>query len=69
MFICQCAAVTDTAIAQAVQAGAKTLAQACRLTGAGRDCGACVFSVKKLLSASSQVRAMAGQHAALAATA
>ncbi|HEY7009907.1 MAG TPA: (2Fe-2S)-binding protein [Jatrophihabitantaceae bacterium] len=49
MYICQCAAVSDTSVTRAVDAGATTLAQVCRLTGAGRDCGMCVFSVKHVM--------------------
>jgi bacterioferritin-associated ferredoxin len=49
MIVCQCAVVSDRDIAAAHAAGARTLAQACMATGAGRDCGSCVFSVKHLL--------------------
>jgi bacterioferritin-associated ferredoxin len=33
-----------------VDSGARTLSQVCRITGAGRVCGSCVFSVKRLLN-------------------
>ncbi len=49
MIVCQCHVVNDTAIAAALDAGARTLGQVCRATGAGRDCGACVFSVRRLV--------------------
>jgi bacterioferritin-associated ferredoxin len=49
VIFCHCAAVSDRAVATAVEAGARTVAQVCRATGAGRDCGSCVFSVKKLI--------------------
>ncbi len=49
MIFCHCAVVSDRAVATAVEAGARTVAQVCRATGAGRDCGSCVFSVKKLI--------------------
>jgi bacterioferritin-associated ferredoxin len=49
MIVCQCAVVSDRDIVAAHEAGAHTLAQACMATGAGRDCGSCVFSVKQLL--------------------
>ena len=48
MIVCQCRVVNDSAIAAAVDEGATTLAEVCRATGAGTDCGACVFSVKAL---------------------
>ncbi|GAA4404614.1 hypothetical protein GCM10023168_17530 [Fodinibacter luteus] len=49
MIVCHCHVVNDAAIARAVEAGASNLAQVCRSTGAGRDCGACVFSVRRLV--------------------
>ncbi len=47
MIICHCTVVTDQCISHAVQSGARTTAEVCRFTGAGQDCGACVFSVKR----------------------
>ena len=47
MILCHCHVVSDRAVATAVVSGARTLAGVCRSTGAGRDCGACVFSVRK----------------------
>jgi bacterioferritin-associated ferredoxin len=47
MILCHCHVVSDRAVATAVLSGARTLAGVCRSTGAGRDCGACVFSVRK----------------------
>lgn len=49
MIICQCAVVSDDSIRVAVNEGARSVAQVCRVTGAGRDCGSCVFTVKRLL--------------------
>lgn len=49
MIVCQCAVVSDRDLAAAVQGGARTLGQACRQTGAGQDCGSCVFSLKRVL--------------------
>jgi bacterioferritin-associated ferredoxin len=49
MILCHCHVVTDGAVATAVLGGARTLGSVCRSTGAGRDCGACVFSVKKAI--------------------
>ena len=54
MIVCQCAVVNERAVDAAVAAGASTLGQVCRSTGAGRDCGTCVFSVKRALDASLQ---------------
>lgn len=49
MIVCHCEVVNDRAVAAAVQAGARTLAQVCNATGAGKNCGSCIFSLKRLL--------------------
>ena len=50
MIICQCAVVSDRVVTEAVASGARSLAQVCRATDAGRDCGACVFNVKRVIT-------------------
>jgi bacterioferritin-associated ferredoxin len=49
VIVCHCHVVNDAAVAAAIDAGARTLAEVCRSTGAGRGCGACVFSVRRLV--------------------
>ena len=49
MIVCQCQVVSDRTIHAAVADGARTLAAVCSATGAGRDCGTCVFSVKAVM--------------------
>ena len=49
MIVCHCNVVNDRAVTGAIDAGARTLAGVCAATGAGRACGSCVFSVKRLL--------------------
>ncbi|WOQ18166.1 (2Fe-2S)-binding protein [Raineyella sp. W15-4] len=49
MIVCQCKVVTDRDIRAAVDRGARTMAQVCRVTGAGTECGRCVFTVRRLL--------------------
>ena len=49
MIVCHCKVVNDLAVARAVDAGARTVSQVCQATGAGRDCGSCVFTLKRLL--------------------
>ncbi len=49
VIVCHCRVVTDRAVADAVRAGARSLGSACKATGAGQDCGACVFSLKRLV--------------------
>ena len=67
MIVCHCHVVNDAATAAAVDAGARTLGQVCRSTGAGSDCGSCVFSVRRLVCehVSRQVpESVEAQHAA-----
>ena len=49
MIVCHCQVVNDDAVATAIDNGARTVAQVCGATGAGRDCGSCVFTLKRLL--------------------
>ena len=49
MIVCHCEVVSDRAVAAAYESGARTLAEVCQGTGAGKNCGACVFSLKRLL--------------------
>jgi bacterioferritin-associated ferredoxin len=50
VIICHCAVVSDRSVIKAVDSGARTLAQVCRATDAGQDCGACVFNVKRVIT-------------------
>jgi len=59
MIICHCEVVSDRTVVAAIGDGARTLAQVCRATGAGRNCGGCVFSLKAVL----------GQHGPVASSA
>jgi bacterioferritin-associated ferredoxin len=49
VIVCHCGVVDEQQVAAAIDAGARTVASVCRSTGAGRDCGVCVFSVKRLV--------------------
>ena len=49
MIFCHCAVVSDREVAEAIEAGARTVAQVCRATGAGQQCGSCVFSVRRVV--------------------
>ena len=49
MIVCHCHVVNDRAVTEAIEDGARTVADLCRATGAGRNCGGCVFSLKRLL--------------------
>lgn len=65
MILCHCYVVSDRAVETAVRSGATTLAGVCRSTGAGTDCGSCVFSVKKAISAAETLLASAALDARL----
>ena len=67
MIVCHCHVVNDAAIAAAVDAGARTRGRGCRSPGPRSDCGACVFSVRRLVCehVSRQVpESVEAQHAA-----
>jgi bacterioferritin-associated ferredoxin len=49
VIVCHCMVVNDDDVDRAVANGARTLAQVCGATGAGRNCGSCVFTLKRLL--------------------
>ena len=49
MIFCHCAVVGDREVAEAVAAGADTVASVCKATGAGQQCGSCIFSVRRVL--------------------
>jgi bacterioferritin-associated ferredoxin len=49
VIVCHCKVVNDQAITRAIDGGARTVSQVCQATGAGRDCGSCVFALKRLL--------------------
>ena len=49
MIVCHCAVVSDRTIHAALADGARTVSAVCGATGAGQDCGTCVFSVKAVI--------------------
>jgi bacterioferritin-associated ferredoxin len=49
VIVCHCKVVNDRDVVDAVQSGARTLGSVCRSTGAGSDCGVCVFSIRRLI--------------------
>jgi bacterioferritin-associated ferredoxin len=49
VIVCHCRVVNDDAVGRAIGQGARTVSQICGATGAGRDCGSCVFTLKRLL--------------------
>jgi bacterioferritin-associated ferredoxin len=49
MIVCHCAVVSRSDIAGAMAAGAQTVSEVCRRTGAAQNCGTCVFSVRQVV--------------------
>lgn len=49
MIVCHCGVVSDRDVTAAVHDGARTLTAVCQATGAGQNCGGCVFSVRRIL--------------------
>ena len=49
MIVCHCVVVNDQQVARAIDQGARTVANVCQATGAGRNCGSCIFTLKRLL--------------------
>jgi len=56
VIVCHCRVVTDRQVGDAVRDGARSLSAVCRATGAGQDCGSCVFSLKRVVSEQDSVR-------------
>ena len=53
MIVCHCHAVNDGAIRQLINDDLNSVAQIGALCGAGRDCGGCVGTIRKILSSHS----------------
>jgi bacterioferritin-associated ferredoxin len=49
MIVCHCSVVSSRDVAQALDTGARTVSEVCRRTGAGQNCGTCVFSVRQVV--------------------
>lgn len=49
MIVCHCAVVSSRDIAATLDAGARSVSEVCRRTGAAQNCGTCIFSVKQVV--------------------
>jgi bacterioferritin-associated ferredoxin len=49
MFVCHCAVVTDRDVLESMANGSRCLAEVCRDTSAGRNCGRCVDTLRTLI--------------------
>jgi len=72
MLICHCQVISNQAIQQAVDAGARTVGQVGRANGAGTCCGGCVPAIAELIenrmtSRPLPVMRLARDHSAVAA--
>jgi len=47
MFVCLCNSVSERQILAAIDAGAETVLDVARATGAGTDCGSCVGALQR----------------------
>ncbi|MDP2289050.1 MAG: (2Fe-2S)-binding protein [Actinomycetota bacterium] len=60
--MCHCRGVSGRRLHKAIDHGCTTLAQVCRESGAGNDCGTCVPTIKEMLEKTlSSVAAQAQQ--------
>lgn len=60
MYVCICAAVTDTELRACIGAGARTLDDIEDACGAGTGCGTCLDHVNALLAAAHSPSGLAG---------
>ena len=49
MIVCHCSVVSSGDIAGVLEAGARSVSEVCRRTGAAQTCGTCVFSVRQVV--------------------
>jgi bacterioferritin-associated ferredoxin len=50
VIVCVCRNVSERAVAGAVQAGARTVAEISRATGAGTSCGGCRGTIEAMIA-------------------
>lgn len=60
MYVCYCAAVNDTAVEAAIDAGARSIADLRRMCGAGEACKGCLPALAELLAEHDQHLVSAG---------
>lgn len=49
VIICHCGVVSDRKVIECIQDGARTVANVAKCTGAGKGCGVCIHSLRRLL--------------------
>ncbi|HVL86218.1 MAG TPA: (2Fe-2S)-binding protein [Pseudonocardia sp.] len=60
MYVCSCAAVTDTEVRSCIAAGARTVDDVGDACGAGTGCGSCHDHIDVFLAAAHATSALAG---------
>jgi bacterioferritin-associated ferredoxin len=68
MIVCHCGVVSSRDITEAWDQGARTVPEVCDRTGAGLNCGTCVFSINQILCEHDQARALVDQETVSAAS-
>lgn len=53
LVVCHCERVSERRVVRAVRSGCASLRDVCRETGAGRGCGGCVSSLKRVIESHS----------------
>lgn len=56
MILCLCERITDGRLRNELAAGAQTVRELCKRTGAGSNCGACVCDIKELVAEAAPLR-------------
>lgn len=49
VIVCHCKVVSDRQVKSAIADGAKSLSAVCMATGAARECGGCIFTLKAMV--------------------
>lgn len=49
MIVCHCEVISEHAVVATIDNGARTLDQVCKMSGAGQNCGGCIFSLEQIL--------------------
>ena len=68
MIVCHCGVVSSRDITAAWDQGARTVPEVCHRTGAGQNCGTCVFSIHQILCEHEQAPAPVDQRTVSAAS-
>ena len=68
MIVCHCGVVSSRDITEAWEQGARSVPEVCQRTGAGQNCGTCVFSIHQILCEHEQAPDLVDQETVSAAS-